>query len=90
MTFYTKSDKQRLDPSLSKQIEKEYDELINNYGAEIHSEMRITRNRIETPNVSKNANFSKKAIKDLIHQGIKKTLETLKTFKKHTELDELR
>ena len=88
--FYTKSNKQSLDPSLSKQIEKEYNELVNNYGAEIHSVMRITRNRIETPNVSKNADFSKKSIKDLIHQGRKKMLDSIKTFKEHTESNELR
>ena len=48
--------------------------------------MRITRNRIETPCVSKNANFSKKAIKDLIHQSRKKTLKT-QAFKEHTDSD---
>jgi len=88
--FYTKSDRQSVDPVLSRQIEKEYNELVNNYGAEIHSVMRITRNRIETPNVSKNANFSNKAIKDLIHQGRTKMLNVIKSFKEHTGSDQLR
>lgn len=88
--FYTKADKQGLDPFQSKQIENEYNELVHNYGAEIHTVMRITRNRIETPNVSKNANFSNKAIRDLIHQGRKKMLDTIKTFKEHTSSDSLR
>jgi len=79
--FYTNSDKHGLDPDMSKQIEKEYKDLVNNYGAEIHSVMRITRNRIETPNVSKNADFSKKSIKNLIQQGRKKTLASIKSFK---------
>lgn len=87
--FYTNSDKQGLHPSQSKQIEKEYNELVDNYGAEIHSVMRITRNRIETPNVSKNADFSKKTIKNLIYQGRKKMLDTIKTFKEHTNADKL-
>ncbi len=51
--------------------------------------MRIIRIRIETPNISKNAHFTKKAIKDLIQQGRKITLKT-QTFKEQTELDELR
>ncbi|WP_148686294.1 patatin-like phospholipase family protein [Candidatus Nitrosocosmicus hydrocola] len=88
--FYEQSDKQGVDPYQSKQIEKEYNELVNNYGAEIHTVMRITRNRIETPNVSKNANFSKKAIKDLIHQGRTKMLDVIKNFKEHTRSDQLR
>ncbi|HYF99395.1 MAG TPA: hypothetical protein VD815_04830 [Candidatus Saccharimonadales bacterium] len=88
--FYEKSDKQGLDHPLTKQIEKEYNELVNNYGAEIHTVMRITRNRIETPNVSKNANFSNRAIKDLIHQGRTKMLDTIKTFKERSSSDHLR
>ncbi|WP_415312211.1 hypothetical protein [Candidatus Nitrosocosmicus sp. FF01] len=60
--FYTKADKQGLDPFQSKQIENEYNELVHNYGAEIHTVMRITRNRIETPNVSKMLTFQIKQL----------------------------
>lgn len=62
--------------------------MVNDYGAEIHSIMRITRNRIETPNVSKNADVSKKSIKNLIYQGRKKILDAIKTFKEHTDAND--
>ena len=64
--------------------------MVNNYGAEIHFVMRITRNRIKTPKVSKNADFSKKSIKNLIHQGRKKMLDAIKTFKEYTDANDPR
>ncbi|WP_148687573.1 hypothetical protein [Candidatus Nitrosocosmicus hydrocola] len=56
-------------------IRKEYKNLVVNRGAEILSVTRILRNRIENPNVSKNANFSVKAVKASISEGEEKTLE---------------
>ncbi|HEX7208895.1 MAG TPA: patatin-like phospholipase family protein [Nitrososphaeraceae archaeon] len=58
-------------------IEKEYDDLINTYGAEILSINRIIKDRIEKPHILKNADFSPKTVKDLIYQGEKKATEAL-------------
>ena len=68
-----------LDPSLSSQIKKDYDDLVGKYGAEIMSIHRIARNRMESPHILKNADFSVRTIKDLIRQGEQKTLEHLKS-----------
>jgi hypothetical protein len=40
--------------------------------------IRIIRNRLESPNIRKNADFSPKAIKRLIQEGERKTIEGLK------------
>jgi NTE family protein len=58
-------------------IEKEYNDLINTYGAEILSINRIIKDRIEKPHILKNADFSPKTVKDLIYQGEKKATERL-------------
>ena len=58
-------------------IEKEYNDLINTYGAEILSINRIIKDRIEKPHILKNADFSPKTVKDLIYQGEKKATECL-------------
>lgn len=68
-----------LDPSLSSQIKRDYDELVGKYGAEIKSIHRIARNRMESPHILKNADFSVRTIKDLIRQGEQKTREHLKS-----------
>lgn len=81
--FYEKSPEKTQVIGNKAQIEKEYNELVQSYGAEIHSVTRITRNRIEAPNLSKNANFSKKAVKELISQGKNKTLKILLNFKEN-------
>jgi NTE family protein len=60
-------------------IEKEYNDLINTYGAEILSINRIIKDRIEKPHILKNADFSPKTIKDLISQGEKKATECLES-----------
>lgn len=60
-------------------IEKEYNDLINTYGAEILSINRIIKDRIEKPHILKNADFSPKTIKDLISQGEEKATEYLKS-----------
>jgi NTE family protein len=60
-------------------IEKEYNDLINRYGAEILSINRIIKDRIEKPHILKNIDFSPKTIKDLISQGEKKATECLES-----------
>ncbi len=62
-------------------IRKEYKNLVHNRGAEILSVTRILRSRIENPNVSKNADFSVKTIKEMISEGERKTLQSIKEFK---------
>ena len=62
---------------LSKQeindIQSEYKDLVENYGAEIKSVTRIIRSEIESPSLLKNSDFSTRTIKELIDQGESKT-----------------
>ena len=76
-----KCDQSKLDSEQVKKVKKEYNYLVHNYGAEIHSVIRIIRNRLESPNTLKNADFSPKTIKGLISQGERKTMESLEYFK---------
>ena len=66
-------------------IRKEYKNLVHNRGAEILSVTRILRNKIENPNVSKNADFSVKTVKEMISEGERKTLQSIKEFKENNE-----
>jgi NTE family protein len=68
-------------------IRKEYRKLVYNRGAEILSVTRILRNRIENPNVSKNANFSVNMVKRLIEEGEKNALQSIKNFKTNNKYD---
>ncbi|TVP40393.1 patatin-like phospholipase family protein [Candidatus Nitrosocosmicus arcticus] len=58
-------------------IQNEYKNLIENYGAEIRSVTRIIRSEIESPSISKNSDFSSRTIRELIDQGERKTEEKL-------------
>lgn len=78
--IFERSDDFQSDTPTTRKIKKEYNNLINNYGAEIHSVIRIIRSRMESPNISKNADFSPKTIKRLILEGEKKTTESIKQF----------
>jgi NTE family protein len=71
------TDKAKINSEELKNIENEYNNLIENYGAEIRSVTRIIRSELESPTMLKNADFSTKTIKELIEQGEKKTLEKL-------------
>ncbi|MBD0360815.1 MAG: patatin-like phospholipase family protein, partial [Nitrososphaeraceae archaeon] len=75
-----KCDQSKLDSEQVRKVKKEYNYLIHNYGAEIHSVIRIIRNRLESPNILKNADFSPKTIKGLVSQGERKTMESLEYF----------
>ena len=75
--FEKYADKSKINTEEVKKIKEEYDNLIENYGAEIKSVTRITRSELESPTMLKNADFSTKTIKKLIEQGEKKTLEKL-------------
>jgi NTE family protein len=71
-------DSKLLTPKEVTDIKKEYNNLVHNHGAEIHSVIRIIRNRLESPNIRKNADFSPKAIERLIQEGERKTIVELK------------
>ena len=57
------------------EIKSEYNTLIQKYGAKIISVTRIIRSEIESPTILKNANFSSKAVKELIAQGEQKVID---------------
>jgi NTE family protein len=66
-------------------IRKEYKNLVHNRGAEILSVTRILRSRIENPNVSKNADFSVRTIKEMMSEGERTTLQQIKQFKENNK-----
>jgi len=70
-------DQSNLDTKEVAKIKKEYNSLIENYGAVIKSVTRIVRSELESPSILQNADFSPRTIKELIAQGKKKTLEEL-------------
>ena len=70
-------DQSGLDAKKVAKIKKEYNSLIENYGAVIKSVTRIVRSELESPSILQNADFSPRTIKELIAQGEKKTLEEL-------------
>ena len=76
--FENFTDKSNIDHNKINSIEKEYNTLIENYGAEIRSITRVVRSEIESPTILKNVDFSVNTIKKLIEQGEKKTTEKLK------------
>jgi len=69
------SDRSKLDPDEVAVIKSEYDKLIKHYGAQILSVTRIVRSEIESPNILQNADFSPATVKELISQGVRKTME---------------
>lgn len=72
----------KFNPQKIRFIKEEYDAIVNNHGAEILEVIRIARERISTPHLLKNADFSPKRIRELIEQGEKKTTGYLKKKKK--------
>lgn len=76
-TEHSKFDRQKI-----KFIKEEYDAVVNKHGAEILDVSRISRERIGTPHLLKNADFSPKQIRELIEQGERRTQDYLKKEKK--------
>ena len=66
-----------LKPHEIAEIKSEYNTLIQKYGAKIISVTRIIRSEIESPTILKNANFSSKAVKELIAQGEQKVIDEI-------------
>ena len=58
-------------------IKKEYHEIVENHGSEILSVHKISRDVMEHPYPLKNADFSPKTIKDLISQGMQKSISEI-------------
>ena len=75
------SEHSKFDPQKIRFIKEEYDSIVNNHGAEILEVSRIARERISTPHLLKNADFSPKQIRELIEQGERKTRDHLKKKK---------
>ena len=63
-------------------IKREYERLVNNYGAEILSVIRIIKDRVSTPHLLKNADFSPQTVSQLITEGELKAVRQLKAFRK--------
>ncbi len=64
-------------------IQSEYKNLIESYGAEIKSVTRIIRSEIESPSILKNSDFSSRTIRELIDQGESKTEEKLEKLSRN-------
>lgn len=58
-------------------IKSEYEKIIYNYGAQILSINRITRERTHNPNILKNADFSPETIRKLIDEGERKAIDLM-------------
>ena len=71
-------DHSKFDPEKIRLIKEEYNAVVNNHGAEILEVNRIYRERMSTPHLLKNADFSPKRIRELIEQGERKTRDYLK------------
>ena len=61
------------------EINKMYTEIVGTGGAEILSVNRIARDRIESPHLLKNADFSPTTVRNLITEGERKATESLET-----------
>lgn len=72
------ADRSKFDPEKIRLIKEEYNAVVNNHGAEILEVNRIYRERMSTPHLLKNADFSPKRIRELIVQGERKTRDYLK------------
>lgn len=70
-------DLSQVDSKKVERIKKEYNKIIDNYGAEILSINRITRQRIDNPNILKNTDFSPQTIRKLIDEGEKKAIDCI-------------
>jgi NTE family protein len=71
------ADHSKFDPEKIRIIKEEYNAVVNNHGAEVLEVNRIYRERMSTPHLLKNADFSPKRIRELIEQGEMKTQDYL-------------
>ena len=75
--MYTELDFTKIDSQKLEYIKKEYEQLVNKFGAKILNITRISRGTIESPYPLQNADFSVKIVKALIKEGESKAMEIL-------------
>jgi NTE family protein len=68
----------KIDSKKLEYIKKEYQQLVNNYGAKILNITRISRGTTQSPYPLQNADFSIHTVKTLIKEGESKAMEILK------------
>jgi NTE family protein len=76
--MYPELDFSKMDSEKAEHIKKEYELLINKYGAKILSTTKISRGTIESPYPLQNADFSVNTVKALINDGEAKAMKVLK------------
>ena len=76
--MYQELDFSKIDSKKLEYIKKEYEQLVNKYGAKILNMTRISRGTIESPYPLQNADFSVNTVKALIKEGESKAMEILK------------
>lgn len=77
-----------LDAGEIAKIKREYERLVNNYGAEILSVIRIIKDKVATPHLLKNADFSPQTVRQLITEGEQKAIRNIKALEKNPETAE--
>ena len=75
--MYSELDFSKMNTKKADYIKKEYEQLINKYGAKILNITRISRGSIESPYPLQNADFSVKTTKALIKEGEDKAMKIL-------------
>jgi NTE family protein len=76
--MYQELDFSKIDSKKLENIKKEYEQLVNKFGAKILNMTRISRGTIESPYPLQNADFSVNTVKALIKEGESKAMEILK------------
>lgn len=76
--MYSELNFSKIDSKKLEYIKKEYQQLVNNYGAKILNLTRISRGTTESPYPLQNADFSIHTVKTLIKEGESKAMEILK------------
>mgnify|MGYP003575707934 CR=1 FL=1 len=76
--MYQELDFSKIDSKKLEYIKKEYEQLVNKFGAKILNMTRISRGTIESPYPLQNADFSVNTVKALIKEGESKAMEILK------------
>ena len=76
--MYRELDITKIDSKKLEYIKKEYEQLVNKFGAKILNITRISRGTIESPYPLQNADFSVNTVNALIKEGESKAMEILK------------
>src|SRR5688500_10437765 len=76
--MYSELNFSKIDSKKLEYIKKEYQQLVNKYGAKILNLTRISRGTTESPYPLQNADFSIHTVKALIKEGESKAMEILK------------